>query len=119
MKLYEKPIRFVKKPIIVEAVQLRMDMLETMHKFLGVKNYVMRDGKFIVKTLEGEHIANIGDWIIKGIAGEFYPCKPDIFEKTYDLIVDDEAKAWVDECVKTSMEVKELGIEIGVLKKND
>jgi hypothetical protein len=41
---------------------------------------------FAVKTLEGEHIASKGDWIIKGVAGEFYPCKPDIFAATYDAV---------------------------------
>jgi len=39
-----------------------------------------------IPTLEGDHLAKHGDWIIKGIAGEFYPCKPDIFEQTYDVI---------------------------------
>jgi len=41
-----------------------------------------------VRTLEGGHIACPEDWIIKGIEGEFYPCKPDIFEKTYELVED-------------------------------
>ena len=39
-----------------------------------------------IKTLEGEHIASIGDYIIKGVKGELYPCKPDIFELTYDKV---------------------------------
>jgi hypothetical protein len=39
---------------------------------------------FVIPTLEGNHQANIGDWIIKGVKGEFYPCKPDIFELTYE-----------------------------------
>ena len=43
-------------------------------------------GELIIKTLEGEHIASRGDYIIKGIKGEFYPCKPDIFEMTYEKI---------------------------------
>ena len=43
------------------------------------------EGGLVIKTLEGEHVASIGDYIIKGVAGEFYPCKPDIFAKTYDL----------------------------------
>lgn len=41
-------------------------------------------GGLIIKTREGEHVANIGDYIIKGVKGEFYPCKPDIFEMTYE-----------------------------------
>ena len=41
-----------------------------------------------IKTLEGEMTANVGDWIIKGVAGELYPCKPDIFEKTYEFMTE-------------------------------
>ena len=44
------------------------------------------DGKFKITTLEGVHIANIDDYIIRGVKGEFYPCKPDIFEMTYEKI---------------------------------
>ena len=40
----------------------------------------------IIKTLEGSHLASSGDYIIKGVKGEFYPCKPDIFELTYELV---------------------------------
>ena len=42
-----------------------------------------REGGIIIKTLEGEHVASFGDFIIKGVKGEFYPCKPDIFKMTY------------------------------------
>ena len=42
------------------------------------------DNSLIIPTLEGDHRANPGDWIIKGVKGEFYPCKPDIFEQTYE-----------------------------------
>ncbi len=42
------------------------------------------DGGLIIPTLEGNIVANTGDYIIKGVNGEFYPCKPDIFQKTYD-----------------------------------
>ena len=40
----------------------------------------------VIDTLEGKHVVSPGDWIIRGVAGEFYPCKPDIFKKTYDLV---------------------------------
>ena len=43
-------------------------------------------GGLVIKTLEGNMIASIGDYIIKGLRGEFYPCKPDVFEKKYELI---------------------------------
>jgi hypothetical protein len=44
------------------------------------------DGGIIISTLEGDMIANTGDYIIKGVNGEFYPCKPDIFKKTYEPV---------------------------------
>jgi len=44
---------------------------------------------FGIQTLEGDMLARIGDWIIKGINGEFYPCKPEIFEKTYDEVTNE------------------------------
>ena len=43
-------------------------------------------GGLVIKTLEGEHLASIGDYIIKGVSNEFYPCKPDIFERTYEKV---------------------------------
>ena len=46
--------------------------------------------KLYIKTLEGVMEAKVGDYVIKGINGEFYPCKPDIFEKTYEKIEDDD-----------------------------
>jgi hypothetical protein len=45
-----------------------------------------RDGRMMIATLEGYHHVNLGDWVIKGVAGEFYPCKPDIFEATYEKV---------------------------------
>lgn len=47
-------------------------------------------GQLIIPTLEGEMTASLGDWIIKGIKGEFYPCKPDIFEASYESVDADE-----------------------------
>jgi len=62
---------------------------ENMIKTEG-KNFYISHGKvhggLMIKTLEGEHKASIGDVIIRGVAGEFYPCKPDIFEQTYDVV---------------------------------
>lgn len=44
------------------------------------------DGNLVIETLEGPHIARVGDYVIKGVAGEFYPCKPWIFEQTYEKV---------------------------------
>lgn len=84
-----------KKPVVVEAIQLLETQLVSVFDFLGEsKNYPEckiggidpSSGKFMIKTLEGDMITNIGDWIIKGVNGEFYPCKDDIFKKTYDIL---------------------------------
>lgn len=95
-------MKYRKKPIEIEAIQLAKDnIIEVMH-FIGiststpcekaedalemyVKEIVPKEG-LKIKTLEGTMKASIGDYIIKGVNGEFYPCKPDIFVKTYELV---------------------------------
>ena len=54
-------------------------------EFIG-KKCKWENGQPIIETLEGEHKVTDGDWIIKGLRGEFYPCKPDIFVKSYEII---------------------------------
>ena len=103
-----KPLRFRMKPVIIEALQL------TWSNWSAICNFVPRtwskggcyldaEGKplpedctsermgLIMQTLENqEFIAQEGDWIIKGVNGDFYPCKPDIFEATYEPMKDGE-----------------------------
>lgn len=83
-------MKYRKKPVIIEA--LRWDSTENIikiKKWLG-DNLISepRDGVGVVgywiKTLEGNMMISYGDYIIKGVNGEFYPCKPDIFQKTYE-----------------------------------
>jgi hypothetical protein len=84
--------RFTKKPITIEAVEFVDATLATMDnisEFMGEKKEIEFDGtsvepKIKIETLEGPIYASVGDFIIKGIHGEFYPCKPDIFFKSYD-----------------------------------
>jgi len=100
--------KFRKKPIVIDAIQLTIenikevyelvyketvDLASSMHvrKWDEYCQSVIINGLNIPTLEDGEdkrakHVANIGDWIIKGVHGEFYPCKPDIFEKTYDFI---------------------------------
>lgn len=88
--------KFRKKPVVIDAVQLREDNVQECYEFIGISNQGNfqetghgidpSDGKFKITTLEGVHVANIGDYIIKGVKGEFYPCKPDIFELTYEPV---------------------------------
>jgi hypothetical protein len=84
-----------KKPVVIEAVQLEdleIRTLMALQHFVGLGNdklLAVSDG-VLINTLEGDMKASIGDFIIKGVQGEFYPCKPDIFEKTYELVAETE-----------------------------
>lgn len=87
--------KFQKKPVIIEAIQYlgileAGKILEWLYE--NNVNYLLYDDDtkgliaLIIRTLEGDMKAEPGDWIIKGVKGEFYPCKPDIFEATYDPV---------------------------------
>ena len=97
-------IKARKKPVVIEAVQLKenYDSIRECLSFLGriyeeyteasINNRiaeVKQDNGINIATLEGTHHASFGDYIIKGVKGEFYPCKPDIFEKTYEVLKED------------------------------
>lgn len=81
--------KFRKKPVEIEAVQYgpyTAPTFELMMHLEGCREFEFRDGALFIETLEGTHRADIGDWIIKGVAGEYYPCKPSIFAMTYDEV---------------------------------
>ena len=81
--------KFRKKPVVIEAVLWTGENIQEVLDFAreaAIYNKV--DGLRIV-TLEGLHHASKGDWILKGIKGEFYPCKPDIFKMTYEKFEDE------------------------------
>jgi len=83
--------KYRKKPVVIDAEQwdgsanARCAILIMGGNRAFVENY---DGTLSIETLEGTMRASLGDWIIKGIKGEFYPCKPDIFVGLYDLVPD-------------------------------
>lgn len=103
-------MKYRKKPVVIEAVQVAQgcydDMIKhfgkepdgtygyicgTMHPYKTLNSGFLTVGlvngfEMWIETLEGKMAASYGDWIIKGVNGEFYPCKPDIFEKTYELV---------------------------------
>ena len=89
-------MKYRKKPVVIEAVQLRWDTWSEMCDFAGVGKLEngkpqgsQTDGEKIglnIPTFEGLVHASENDWIIKGIQGEFYPCKPDIFAETYEAV---------------------------------
>jgi hypothetical protein len=88
--------QYRKKPVVVEAMQFDgtssgHDLIEG---FVGQELGSVRIGhdelrQVIIPTLEGDYYASPGDWIIKGVKGEFYPCKPDIFAATYEPVATD------------------------------
>ena len=79
-------MKFRKKPVVIEAV-LYDGSKESIASVLRLGTGIgLFPDCLTIKTLEGTHRANIGDWIIKGVKGELYPCKPDIFEQTYEPI---------------------------------
>lgn len=80
--------KYRKKPLIIDAIKYtgkNIDEILSSIKMSEISTDFTSDD-LLIKTLEGEMRARPGDYIIKGIAGEFYPCKPDIFESTYELI---------------------------------
>ena len=90
-------MKYRKRPVVIEAVQLRWDTWNEMCEHADVG--YLSDGKpegqmegetisLAIPTLEGLMIADENDWIIRGVKGEIYPCKPDIFELTYEEVIE-------------------------------
>ena len=83
--------KYRKKPLIVEAMQFTEKEKDMVFNWVTCARYpaFTADGQPVLKihTLEGVMVANIGDWVIKGVNGEFYPCKDEIFQKTYEAVV--------------------------------
>lgn len=83
--------RYRKKPVEVEARQLTPQTLKSVKQWIGPAARIHTEGvplgapiRLAIDTLEGVMLADFGDWIIRGVKGEFYPCKPDIFAATYE-----------------------------------
>jgi len=85
--------RFRKKPVIIEAMHYTGQNVAQIIAWVGSPSREISEyltGELEIKTLEGNMKANEGDWIIRGIKGELYPCKPDIFDETYELVEEGE-----------------------------
>ena len=93
--------KYIKKPIKIEAIQLKEDNIIEVFDFLDEANYketksteeledfnqrMLKQGYIEIETLEGIMKVSFGDYIIKGVKGEFYPCKSDIFQATYEEV---------------------------------
>lgn len=85
--------KYRKKPVVIEAVQWTGDNVQEVLNFSSDgSRWIMHEGggtDLFIDTLEGQMKASRGDYIIKGVCGECYPCKPDIFEKTYEMVDND------------------------------
>ncbi len=93
-------MKFRKKPVVIEAIRFdgsiisvneiigwaHAGLLPENNSIIYVAGQHRKDFSLHIRTLEGTMLACPGDWIIKGVNGEFYPCKPDIFEKTYERV---------------------------------
>lgn len=89
-------MQFRKKPVVIEAVQFKgSENMPEIDAFLNAGTPAGAPAKHgfqawpervVIHTLEGIMYGNVGDWIIRGVKGEFYPCKPDIFEATYEPV---------------------------------
>ena len=79
--------------VVIEAKQLTLDSFDDVFQWVQINGGSVEQWEWdndqkwmIIKTLEGDHKAQLNDWIIKGVAGEFYPCKEYIFEETYERV---------------------------------
>lgn len=80
-------MKYRKKPIVVEAIIWDGRNVAQMCKFTDRDvSHLIVNGELYISTLEGILHASVGDYIIKGVNGEIYPCKPDIFNKTYEIL---------------------------------
>ena len=95
MKRGMKKMKYKKKPVVIDAIVYTKDtvgkVLDFIEKLSGECNskhaYICpEENELFILTLEGNHLATEGDYIIRGVKGEFYPCKPDIFEMTYEKV---------------------------------
>ena len=84
-------MKYRKKPVEIDAIQWVSDNIEQVYEMLGDNLIINTDEdkdevKHFINTLEGKMEMSWGDYVIKGVKGEFYPCKPDIFELTYEKV---------------------------------
>lgn len=98
-------MKFRKKPVVIEAIQYTGDNLGEVLQFISQHSDTKRKwwagggGKLCIETLEGVMEASFNDWVIIGVAGEVYPCKPDIFKATYEPVevIPDPEKKYKDD----------------------
>lgn len=120
-------MRYRKKPVEIEAIKWNGANIEECKQFTHDKaEYIYHDAAYkagvappsieiIIHTLEGDMRVSVGDYIIKGVDGELYPCKPDIFQKTYEEVVEPIVTA--NDLLKASEHLATLGLLEEVMKE--
>ena len=78
--------KYRKKPIVIEALQYDGCNKKEIYAFATGYAFIKSSEQLVINTLEGEMLVSINDYVIKGVNGEFYPCKPDIFDKSYEVV---------------------------------
>lgn len=80
-------MKFRKKPVVIEAVQwIGSNPSEIIEFCQGTASYDRNYSEMTIYTLEGKHIASLGDWIIRGVEDELYPCADSVFQATYEKV---------------------------------
>ena len=115
-------MKYRKKPFVIDAVELKFST-DSQDEIIQWSNNTIQkglDGGLRIPTLEGIMVANTGDYIIRGVKGEYYPCKPDIFEMTYELastlpqqeISDEESQVFDTENLTVPIDARDEAFEI-------
>lgn len=81
-------MKYIAKPVVIEALLFTNleDNLHDICKFIGDDSYIYGCDGLFIRTLEGNMHVSVGDYVIKGTKGEYYPCKPDVFENKYEEV---------------------------------
>lgn len=108
---------YLKKPVEIQAVQWTGDNIEEIKTFqaAGDNHHAMCrvNDEIVINTLEGDMLASVGDFIIRGVKGEYYPCKPDIFEATYEEVKKEAKQMSIATDIEFELEdLQELLIEV-------
>lgn len=78
--------QYRKRPVVIDAVIWTGENTEEVLAFAGTSSFILAGNELLITTLEGVMHVSPGDYVIRGVVGEYYPCKPDIFQKTYEAV---------------------------------
>jgi hypothetical protein len=90
---------FRKSPVVIEAVQWRGENSGEIYQFINESPFGDFIGDISIRTIAGLMTASLNDWIVKGASGEFYPCKPEIFDESYESVIEvKNGDCWQHDC---------------------